>query len=60
MVLALGLTKLHWGGALVPRGSLTWGLTHCTAQTLCDQCGSRKVRWLLNQHLVLNLWCQPM
>ena len=52
MDLSLGLPQLHWGGALVPRGSSTWGLTHRAAQTLRNQCGSREVSWQLNQHLV--------
>ena len=60
MALALGLAQLHWSGALVPRGSPTWGLTHRTTQPLRDQCSSRKVCWRLNQHLVPNLWRQPM
>ena len=51
MALTLGLTQIHWGGALVPRGSLSWGLTHRPTQPLRNQRGSREVSWRLNQHL---------
>ena len=60
MALALGLPQLHWGGALVPCGSPTWGLVHCATQTLHYQCGGREVCRQVNQHLAPNLWHQPM
>ena len=58
MALTLGLTQIHWGGALVPRGSPTWGLTHRPTQPLRDQRGSRKVCGRLNQHLAPQIWRQ--
>ena len=60
MALTLGLTQIHWGGALVPRGSPTWGLTHRPTQPLRDQRGSREVCWRLNQPLAPPVWRQSM
>ena len=58
MALTLGLTQIHWGGALVPRGSPTCGLTHRPTESLRDQHGSHKVCWQLNQHLAQHIWRQ--
>ena len=59
MALPLGLSQLHWSGVLVPHGSPTWSLTHCTTKVLSDQCSSCKIHRLLHQHLAPNLQRQP-